>query len=350
MTYQTDIANFTTEVKDRLTVPVNQKNNLLVTTADGKFSGRSAFMQSSIVENDSELATQKGATESFQSVFKWWKRISRGGLTYTDTFNPAELDSWTYDSGTDSISCAVNSASVVGFVSPEKYEDYVFEAQLSSNNGDDDFVGLIIAYALDPTDGTTHTLSVMRGGNGRAPMIIDKDYNGFDTGRYNVAQVLGGLTWMNGVVATGPAANNGNGGWSLQPLGCRVKVTREKDIITVETSQVGSSVYVPAAKVIIDLSADPELTVFRGPQSFGYSAMSQQNATWKVFQRPDNRLPIVDVRDWSKWTYAAGTWTKFTGTKASLIASDLLVPEWTHQNTTTGKFFYMDSTTKLYRL
>lgn len=350
MTYQTEIANFTTEVKTRLTVPVNQKDHLLVTLPNGSFSGRSVFMQSSIVENDSELDTQKGVTESFQNVFKWWKRISRGGATYTDEFNPAELNSWSYDEGTDSILSTVNSASVIGFVSPEKYDDYVFETQITSNNGDDDFVGLIIAYALDPVTGTTHTLTVMRNGNGRAPMVIDKDYNGFDTSKYNVAVVLGGLTWMNGTVATGPAANNANGGWSLQPLGCRVKVTRNQDIITVETSQMGSTVYVPAAKVTIDLSADPQLAVFRGPQSFGYTTMSQAAATWEVFQRPETRTPIVDIRDWSKWVYNAGVWTKVNGTKASLIADGLLVPEWTHQNTTTSKFFYMDSNNTLYRL
>ncbi|MCY1435149.1 hypothetical protein D9M71_512320 [compost metagenome] len=288
--------------------------------------------------------------ESFANIFKWWKRVSRGGVTFTDTFVPAELDAWSYDAPSDSIKTTINSTSVMGFVSPEKFEDYVFEVQLSSTNGDDDFIGLIIAYALDPADGTTHTLSVNRGGNGKAPMSIDRDYNGYDTSHYNVARVLAPLTWCNGVVATGPGTNAANGGWSTAPLGCRVKVTRVKDIITVETSQMGSSVYVPEATVTIDLSADPRLAIFRGPQSFGYTAISQPFATWKVYQNPSIRIPIIDVRDWSKWVYNAGTWTKFSGTKASLVAEGLLVPEWTHQNVTSGKFFYMDSTTKLYRL
>lgn len=349
MTYQAEIDNFTTEVKARMTVPVNQKNNLLVTLPDGSFSGRAAFMQSSIIENDTELANQKAETESFANIFKWWKRISRGGATYTDSFNPAELSSWSYDAPTDSVKTTINSASVMGLVSPDKFEDYVFEAQISSANNDNDFIGLIIAYALDPADGTTHTLSVTRGGNGKAPMSIDKDYNGFDTSKYNVARMLDPLTWIDGSLATGPGAA-ALPGWSAKPLGCRVKVTRQKDIITVETSQFGDTALVPGATLVIDLSADPQLAVFRGPQSYGYTATSQPNATWKVYQNPSIRLPIIDVRDWSKWVYDMGAWTKVTGTKASLITERLLVPEWTHQNMLTGKFFYMDSTTKLYRL
>lgn len=349
-TFLARIRDFADAVHSRMVVPINQKNNLLVTGPDGKFAGRAVFHQSSIVENDTELNNQKGVIESFANVFKWWKRISRGGGTYTDTYLPAELDAWSYDAPTDSIKTTINSGSVMGFVSPEKYDDFVFEAAVSSTNNDDDFIGLIIAYALDPVTGFTHTLSVMRGANARAPMTIDKDYNGYGISRYAVANVLNGLTWPNGVVATGPGTNGANGGWATAPLGCRIKITREQDIITVETSQFNSDVYFEPAKTIIDLSADPELAVFRGPQSFGYTAVSQPFATWKVFNRPDTRIPIVDVRDWSKWTYVNNVWVKTASTKAALIAEGLLAKDWTHQNQTTGKFYYLDSASTLFRL
>jgi len=342
---------FAETVSKSITVPVNKMNTVLVTDADGKFDGRHIFMPCSIVENDTDLETQKGASETFESVFKWWKRISRGGSTYTDEFNLTELDTWAYDANTDSIRSTINSASVLGFVSPEKYEDYVFEVQVSSTGNDDDFAGVIAAYALDKSDNTTHILTVQRAGNGRAPLVIDKDFNGYNIARYPIDAVLDGLTWTNGTVATGPGVNGANGLWpAANPLGARIKVTRQKNILTVETSQFGSDVYFEPAKRVIDLAADPQLAVFLGPQSFGYTATSQPNATWKVFQRPESRLPIIDVRDWSKWVFANNAWTKVASTKANLIAEGLLALEWTHHNMTTGKFYYVDSESRVYRL
>ncbi|WDS62175.1 hypothetical protein [Pseudomonas phage D6] len=346
----TDTKDFADSISRSITVPVNKMNTVLVTNDTGKFDGRHVFMPCSIVENDTDLETQKGASETFESVFKWWKRISRGGQTYTDEFNAAELEAWSYNATTDAIACTINSASVVGFVSPEKYDDYTFEVQVTSNNNDDDFVGVIIAYALDKSDNTTHILTAQRTGNGRGPFMIDKDFNGYGISRYPIDTVFDGLTWLNGTVATGAGANGANGGWSAAPLGARIKVTRKQNIITMETTQFGSSDYHEPAKRVIDLSADPQLAVFMGPQSFGYTATSQINATWKVFQRPEARLPIIDTRDWSKWVFANNTWTKVTSSKANLIAEGLLAKEWTHYNATTGKYYYIDSESRVYRL
>lgn len=344
------VDEFTDDVAASFVVPENLQNTILVTTPEGKFTGRASTKPASIVETTDELETQKGVAENFQDVFKWWKRISRGDDPTTDSFNTDELNAWTYDQPSDSIKSTINSVSVMGFVSPEKFDDYVFEVQISSTDGDDDFAGVIVAYALDKATGLTHTLSVMRGGNGAAPMTIDVDYFNFAASRYRVATVLNGLTWMDGTVATGAGLNGGHGGWSLQPNGCRVKVTRKGDILTIETTQMGSTVYFEPAKTIIDLSTDPNLAVFRGPQSFGYTAMSQGLATWKVFQRPERREPIIDIRDWSKWVDASGTWTKVTSTKAEIVAEGWLAKEWLHFNVTTGKYYYMDSALRLYRL
>lgn len=349
----TEVDDFTVKVKARLKIPNNIKDFMLASDPTGKLVGRPPFMPSAIVENDVELNNQKGAVESFGNVFKWWKRISRGGTTFTDNFIPAELNAWTYDSATDRISNPINSSSTLGFVSPEKYDDYVFESRVSSTNGDDDAAGLIIAYATDPATGDTHTLSVIRCGNGIAPMYVVKDFASFaGEWGYLVGASLNGLTWFNDTVATGPSENNSNGGWSLKPTGCLIRVTRTADIIKVETTQYGSDVYFPAATITFDLKSNPELAIFRGPQSIGYTVQSQADTTWQVLKRPDSRLTIVDIRDWSKWTYSPATdiWTKATGTKDSLIAEGLLIPGWMHQNVTSSKFFYMDSTKRLYRV
>lgn len=344
-----DVNGFADTFSRSMKLPYNVENQVLVNGPTGKLSARPVFMPSSIVENDTDLQTQKGVSETFGSVFNWWKRISRGGPTLTDTYIPAEVDTWSYDAVNDSIVNTTNSASLVGFISPEKYDDYVLEVNVSSTNGDDDYIGVIAAHAVDKATGLTHVLTVQRVGNGRGPMMIDVNFNNTGALPIILDTVFDGLTWMDGTVATGPAGST-HGGWNIQPLGTNIKVTRKQNLLTIETTQVGSTAYFAPAKRVIDLAADPRLAVFLGPQSFGYTATSQANSTWKVLQRPETKMPIVDTRDWSKWTWANNTWTKTNGTKAQLVADGVLVPEWVHHNATTAKYYYIDVDSKVYRL
>lgn len=332
-------------------VPENSMNEILVSLPDGRLDGRAVFMPASIVENDADLNVQKGAKETFKSVFNWWKRISRGGPTLTDERYPAELDTWSYDEAKDAIRNTTNSAGLVGFVSPEKYENFVLEVNVSSTDGDDDYIGVIIAYALDKATNETHILTATRMGNGRAPFIIDKNLMCTSNLAWAIDTIYDGLTWMDGTVATKPIGNVEHGGWNLQPLGTTIRVTRNGDNITIETTQVGEpdTYFAPAARTI-NLNSDPRLAVFKGPQSFGYHAASQRNSTWLVRQRPETHLPIVDTRDWSKWVNEATGWKKYPRTKQQLIDEGVLAKEWMHHNVTTGKFYYIDSNTKVFRL
>lgn len=242
--------------------------------------------------------------ESFATVASRWTRIARAGSAatalglnkYSDVAIPAELSAWSINAAANTVSNTTNSAGLVGFISPEKFDSYTLESVLKSNNGDNDFIGLCIAHATD-TQGQTHTLTAIRGLNGGAPLMIAKDFM-IDTGWvtantpvgttansfYNL-NVFGGLKWANDVVAVA-AGDAALPGWSTKPNGCKLKVTRQGDMVTIETSQLDGGAYVPAATTIIDLSKNPALSVFRGAQSFGYVAQSQANSTWQVLQRP----------------------------------------------------------------
>ena len=350
MTYRTDILDFTNGVLRNLRVPTASANKMLVTDNQGRYQPRSIMKSASIIESDEELELLKGKKEKFSEVFNTWQRISRGGPTNTDTYLPAEINSWRYLPDTDTIVNPLNSASVIGFISPEKFDNWVLDTQMSSNQADDDFIGIILAHATDPVDGQTHLLTAFRGGNGLAPLVIDKDYYDFNARRYNVAKVLGGLTWCNGKEAALNGINGGNGSWINAGIGCRMIITRRGDLITIETSQFNSTEIHDPATITIDLSADPQLEVFRGEQSYGYCAMSQPNATWVVNRRPELRDTIVDIRDWSKWDWINETWVKSASSKATVIAQGLLHVDWLHSNPLTGKLFYLDVTQQLYRL
>lgn len=228
-------------------------------------------------------------TETFESVFNRWKRISRTSSTdnetgdiYSDKAIAAELNTWSLDAPNNALRNTTNSSSLIGMISPEKFNDFVLEVELSSTSSDDDSIGLCIAYAVDSA-GKSHTLTALRVLNGTAPLMIEKDSH---VNRSWTKAVYGGLKWADGTIATAHRPGNIGEGWNKFPNGCRLKITRKDDIITVETSQMGETAYLASAKTVIDLSADPELEVFRGAQAFGYMASSQANSTWKVIRRP----------------------------------------------------------------
>ena len=251
--------------------------------------------------------------ESFATVAARWQRIARlssaavaaGKNRYDDAAVPAELLAWSINPAANMVANTTNSAGLVGFVSPEKFDHYVLESILKSTNSDNDFIGLCIAHATDEL-GQTHTLTAVRTLNGAAPLMITKDFmvditdwnapntplGTLPTSKYNF-NVRNGLKWANGVEAVAPSGASGLPGWNVQPAGCRLKVTRAGDFITIETSQLGESWYFEPAKTVIDLSSDPALGVFRGAQAFGYVAQSQANSTWDVLQRPG------DLKDWT---------------------------------------------------
>lgn len=346
-----DIMDFNDQVVDFIELPDNTMHEVLLVDQDGKFNTRQSCVRASIVENDVELDLMKGAKEDFGKIFNYWKRISRSGTNWSDAANPAELTGWAYNASTDQLSCTINSGSLIGFMSPDKFDDYVFDVQVSSDNNDDDFIGLCIAYAVDPADGKTHILTAMRAMNGRAPLTIDKDYNGFNTAAYNVEKVFDGLTWADGVVADATnGANSGHGGWRQAGIGSRLRVTRSGDIIKVETSQPNSTeIYEPATRTI-NLAADPKLVMFRGAQSFGYVACSQPNATWAVTSRPSISRPIIDVRTWTKYNKLGNDWLPTPSSKNAILAEGILYRNWSHTNETLGKFYFMDQQADLYRM
>lgn len=343
------IQGFFSRVRQGTDLPFNKNGAILVSKADGMFDALHSALPVSWVETDAELTQMKNASENFANVFNSWRRISRQGAGSSDNAIPAELDTWSYDGGADRIQNLTNSAGVVGFVSPERYDNYVFETQVSSTNADNDFIGLIAAYARDPATGKTHILTAVRALNGRAPFLIDKNFYGFDLSELNLSMQTGVLKWADDTVSSG-AGPSTLPGWTAKPAGTRIKITRSGDVFTFETSQLGETTYVAAAKVTIDLNSNPQLAVFKGPQAYGYMAQSQPNSSWATLQKPGGKPQIIDVRDFSVWSFANGTWTKSNSSMTALVANRTLIRNWLHLNPVTNKAFILDYQSQIQRI
>jgi len=358
MALKDSLVNYVNAVRGAFRSPFNAMGEL-VTYRNGELVGRPVVVPVGIVESDAELTFQKEQKESFSDVFDSWMRFARTSNTtynttgdpYHDEAYPAELDTWSYDAVEDRVVCTIKSASMVGFISNERYDKYTLEARIKSSNNDDDYIGLVIAHAKD-SQGRSHTLDVMRSLMGQAPMQIIKDRS---VNPYIVEDVYDGLIWPDGSVATGAFPGNQNSaayGWGNWPNGILLKITREGDVVTVETSQINETTYYAPATTTIDLSSDPELTVFRGPQRYGYTCQSQPSSTWDVLQRAGDRLPIVDIRTYDWHAYENGEWVlKGTGL-TTLLENNILVSGSLHYNPVTRTFFYItddEQTIKLQR-
>lgn len=304
-----------------------------VTTNTGDFTlvSEPIVRSLNIVDNDDDLGYTKTTLQSNEYIFNNWQKISRGSwpdenptkaeVGYSDTAIPSELDGFTYDSATDTISNDLDTRSMVGFVSPEGYEDYVLDVTLKSDSDyQNDPIGLLVGYARD-SDGTTHTLTVFR--QLRSSIAGDKaleiavDLN--TIGKVNIADTSTDLVWSDGSAATGPAPGwsgddeppgSTDGMWSdAYPDGVRLRITREGDDFTVETSNLGSDTIVNGATLTFSLDDDPSLARFKGPSPYGYVSISQDNAIWEASQRPGNAPTVIDIRNGEKHEWTDGSWS-----------------------------------------
>lgn len=108
---------------------------------------------------------------TFRDVFNSWYRFSHAGWTNSQTGNhtvvgryPAsnqETDAWRYIDASDIVECTVNSGTYIGFISNDFVGDYVFNTVVTSHDGDNDAVTVILAaFKQGDIDNREHTLSL----------------------------------------------------------------------------------------------------------------------------------------------------------------------------------------------
>lgn len=248
-----------------------------------------------VCENDEEVEKVKTTNTDQSSIFNTWTRFSHATSTEGNDAIPSELGAWTYDADNDLIKNTTNSGSFIGCISLKKYDTYTFQATITSNNSDDDYVGLVIAYITD-SNGVPHTLSVLRspGGFGYTYCIR------YDTNKTTSKEVQNKsdvVKWGDGSYGktkneSGYVSNSGHGYNKFHPTGTFVKVVRNKNIITVQCSDLGETALLDTSLITIDLASSDYLQLFNQPCSIGYCTMSQANTEWRnvVFVDPSARI------------------------------------------------------------
>ncbi|MCJ8346776.1 hypothetical protein MJH12_14640, partial [bacterium] len=166
-----------------------------------------------------------------------------------------------------------------GIYSPTTLENYDFEAELYSPNGDDDTIALIIASHRDGAN-NLYSLIATRGGSGTGG-AIGSIYWGLV---YVVLDATDNITSEIVIVNAEGSLADGLAPWSAFSGGTRVRLTRRGNQITAETSVKTAGAftsYVNLARIDFDLTSDINTVKFVGPQSVGFAAHSQPQARFR---------------------------------------------------------------------
>lgn len=239
--------------------------------AHGITDGLRGLVGLSNVENKSVVSAI--TPTNFSTVFNTWYRFSHS-TSGAYPANASEINSWSYNSTTDTIVCTVNSNTFIGFVSNAGMGDYRFETLVSSTDSDDDVIGVVLGFYKDPTTRKEYTLSAIRTLCGTTPSRT----HSMDI-VYNYLQSDQQMLWSGG--------NNVSYGWNAAGV-ARISCTRKGTLWTVDFyGHTGVEGDVLLQSIPIDIANFPALEVFRGSTRFGYCCQSQNSSSFKNVRRPD---------------------------------------------------------------
>jgi len=332
---------------DDANVPAGREGDVLFVDATGskKMSPEQVVQDARIVNSDVTLAAEKATILTAGDIFAKWGRV---GLTNASGVD--ETQSWTFNATTGLIQCTRNTSGLTGFISPGRFDNWSLEAQMSSTDGDDDSVGLILAVTQDATN--KYILATCRSPGG----VGDQTWGVkvFTQNAAGTAQSVADITnktslvkWGNGnyganAAAAGYVTNTAGQGWSGFPQGCLIKASRVGSTITLDTSDLNSNTYIAGATITLDLTT-AALAKFNDKSSYGYFSWSQNATTFTTLASSSGDNKIYDARDGSVWSYNGTAWSLTAG--ASVFV-DLEIGR-IYSNPRTKKQFFLESKTRI---
>lgn len=202
---------------------------------------------------------------------------------------PFAAASWSFSNDSNTLKAAINAHNHTGFISGVPVDRYENEAVVSSDNNDDDGIGLVIAVVREDAS-TTHILLAQRTNGGQAPSLgwgfLHVKYYSKDGVTQNIKRTIVNASYDGITKNVNGQSNNivGQNGWNGKRT--LIKVVRNKDVIKAYTSNWSKNVQEvlsanPESEISIDLSDQSlGLEIFRGAKKYGYSSVSQYASTF----------------------------------------------------------------------
>ncbi|MNP89158.1 hypothetical protein D3C85_15610 [compost metagenome] len=276
--------------------------------------GETMMKTINLIASDSELNTVKAAMVPFSEVFNKWRRTSHGTSGVFPAI-PSELTGWSYDAVSDSVSSTINSSSVIGLMSNDRFEEYILEAILKSTNADDDGVGICLAFAKIGTREHTLIAMVDSGGlsdggsvpGGNIPKLVIAINYGQGAGQGH--QLLASLPLGVGI--------QGWTGADFSP-GVRLLVKRlQTGMFEVTCTKADGSPWPTPV-----YWTGPIPAIFSGSSAIGFVSYSQAGATWTIQQMPSIKRDIIDIRTMIVTRWNGNAW----GIAGSAMDHNVLMP------------------------
>ncbi|HVW97493.1 MAG TPA: hypothetical protein VHA56_16085 [Mucilaginibacter sp.] len=312
-------------------LPAGLQGQIIRASGDNsrQYTASDPLIYGNFVYTDDQLtaAMSRGKATQYQ-IFKNFYRYSHGGSQSDPTGQaqnnyipgqPSQTNSWTYDTLANKVTSTYNSGSAIGLVSRDKYDHYVHTVTVGANDGttpDNDRIGVEIAfvqgpdsvsnnaYGLNPADFTwpvdvtspkvlnehSLTLFVNRDDTTLSYFIV---YDYKKTTQKTIA---------NGSAQAGLWKTLSN--WAGNSVD--LKVIRSGDTITTYRSQFSDA---PGGKgslaypLTVNLNSDPVLAKFKGKQSYGYAAQSQEAAFYSNISFSASNNTIYDLRNRQVYVY-----------------------------------------------
>ncbi|MBQ4845270.1 hypothetical protein [Pseudoalteromonas sp. MMG005] len=258
-----------------------------------------AFVYRTQAEVSTAIASYSPPT--MEDVFNSWARFA--GATYFPDASTAtgEAADWQFLRSPDRVSMPTNTSSGCGFISPDKLDNFSFEATLTSPAADDDTIGLIVAFVRE--GGVNKFLALVRTKGGMGP---NQGYGLIysENGPWPPTWVINDIN-IDGVAGHFDGAKT------------RVKIQRQGDVITCYTTNWNDvDNYQAGSKITLDLNSDNRLNIFKGPQQYGYYTHSQAGSTYLDidFNGGLDASKIYDAQNNQCWEYTGGSWQLVQGT------------------------------------
>ena len=256
---------------------------------------------------------------TFQEIFNSWNRYYGANYYPSGTPPQGEAAAWEMMSS-DQFRCTVNSSNLTGFVSPEKFLNYEHTVDLSSTSGDDDGIGVIVAFERIGSNNNTLMLYRESGGmtghtgsTGAAFVLV---VNGTFT---KIKAASGKKSWVGSAI---PGVTKA--GWNKSSP-TRIYIKRSGDIITAKVSPFLSTDVDAGETITINLNDYPNLAWAKGEHPYGYCCFSQQYSSFSnvvfsgsgqldtdhlydsdtgdVFEYRDGEWVVLDEKIWDYLDY-----------------------------------------------
>lgn len=286
-----EVINFTARGSDNLYLNYNVSSKLLQgyvrimsdKNNDIKNLEEGLFVPKYIgVDTTSIKCSMISKGESLQEIYDNGFKFEHQQSTWSDrapSVDAIGYDAWYWDDYLQSFVMPNNPKNLTGFITERKYDGYTHEVTVKSGFHDDDFNGVIIA-AMRDNNGYLHTLT------------CGVDHGGWPNFRwgicYNYRHPNQHFVYRRGdgdadtkLTKDQMPQNRPSGGWNGDSV--RIKVTKNKNIITCECSDWNSSSYNSNTKLTLNLNNYSWGYRFTGRVHYGYCSESQPDS---YFQNP----------------------------------------------------------------